>query len=85
MAQSLRSRIDEWDLMKLERFYKTKDIVNSISNLQSGKNMFTNPTSNRNLLSKMNKQLKKLTSKKTKNPIKYWGIEIKREFATEES
>jgi hypothetical protein len=28
MAQALRSRVDKWDLMKLGRFYKAKDIVN---------------------------------------------------------
>ena len=29
MAHALRSRIDKWDLMKLESFCKAKDIVNS--------------------------------------------------------
>ena len=28
MAQALRSKIDKWDLMKLESFCKAKDIVN---------------------------------------------------------
>jgi hypothetical protein len=28
MAHALRSRIDQWDLIKLESFCKTKDIVN---------------------------------------------------------
>ena len=28
MAHALRARIDKWDLMKLESFYKGKDIVN---------------------------------------------------------
>jgi hypothetical protein len=28
MAQALRSRIDKWDLMKLESFCKAKEIVN---------------------------------------------------------
>jgi hypothetical protein len=28
MAHALRSRIDKWDLMKLESFCKTEDIVN---------------------------------------------------------
>ena len=28
MAQTLKSRCDKWDLMKLESFCKTKDIVN---------------------------------------------------------
>jgi hypothetical protein len=28
MIQALKSRIDKWDLVKLESFYKAKDIVN---------------------------------------------------------
>jgi hypothetical protein len=28
MALALRSRIDKWDLMKLESFFKAKDIFN---------------------------------------------------------
>jgi hypothetical protein len=29
-AHALRSRIDKWDLMKLESFCKAKDIINNI-------------------------------------------------------
>jgi hypothetical protein len=28
MACAVRSRIDKWDLIKLQRFYKAKDTVN---------------------------------------------------------
>jgi hypothetical protein len=43
-------------------------------------------SSDRGLISKIYKELKKLTTqKKPNNPIKNWGIELKREFKTEES
>jgi hypothetical protein len=51
-----------------------------------GKKIFTNSTSDRGLISKIYKELKKLTTKKkTNNPTKKWGIELNGEFTTEES
>jgi hypothetical protein len=77
MAHALRSRIDKWDLMKLESFCKAKDIVNK-TNWQptDWEKIFTNPTSDRGLISKIYKELKKLITKKPNNPIKKWGIEL---------
>ena len=54
-----------------------------------GKKILTNPTFDRGLISKVYKELKKLTTKKKKkksnNPIKKWDIELSREFIIEES
>jgi len=86
VAQSLRSRIDKWDLLKLESFCKAKDIVTKTNQQPTdwGK-IFTNPTSDRGLISKIYKELKKLTSKKPNYPIKKWGLQLNREFTSEES
>jgi len=86
MAQALRSRIDKCDLIKLEAICKTMDIVNR-TNWQSTdlEKIFTNYTSNRDLMSKIYEELKKLTTKIPNNPIKYWDIELNREFTTAES
>jgi hypothetical protein len=54
-------------------------------NLQIGKKIFANPTSNTGLISKIYKELKKLTSKNPNNAIKKWGIQLTREFTTEGS
>ena len=46
MAHALRSRIDKWDLMKLESFCKAKDIVNKTNWQPSdGVKILTNPIS----------------------------------------
>jgi hypothetical protein len=70
--------MDKWDLMKLESVCKAKDTVNRTNQQPGdwGKKIFTNPTSNSGLISKIYKELKKLTTKKPKNPIKKWGIEL---------
>jgi hypothetical protein len=68
MAQALRSKIDKWDLMKLESLCKAKDILNKTSwQPTDGEIIFTNPTSDRGLISKIYKELKKLITKKKKN------------------
>jgi hypothetical protein len=48
MAHALRSTIYKWDLMKLERFYKAKNIVNKTNHQPTDweKKIFTNSTSN---------------------------------------
>jgi superoxide dismutase len=54
MAQALRSKFDKWDLMKLKSFCKAKDTVSGTG----WEMIFTNPTSNIALISKIYKELK---------------------------
>jgi len=64
MSQALRSTIGKWDLMKLESFCKAMTLPTDWEKI------FTNPTSNRGLISKIYKELKKLDSSKPNNSIK---------------
>jgi hypothetical protein len=71
MACTLRSRINKWDLIKLQSFCKAKDTVNKTKRLPTDwEKIFTNPKSDRGLISNIYKELKKLDSRKTNNPIK---------------
>jgi hypothetical protein len=68
------------DFMELESFCKAKDIVNrQTGNLQTGK-IFTNPTSDKGLISKIYKELKKVITKTPNNPIKKMGYRSKLRF-----
>jgi hypothetical protein len=54
-----RSRIDKWDLMKLQSFSKAKDTVNKTKRPPTNwERMFTNPKSDRGLISNMYKKLR---------------------------
>jgi hypothetical protein len=59
MAQALRSRIDKWDLIKLQSFYKAKDTVNRTKQQPTDweKIYLNNPTSNKGLISNIHKEL----------------------------
>ena len=61
MAQALRSTTDKWNLIKLQRFCKAKDPI-SRAEWQSSdwERILTNPTSDKGLISKIYKELKKL-------------------------
>jgi hypothetical protein len=73
MAGAVRSRTDKWDLIKLQRFYEAKDIVNKTKRSPTHwERIFTNPKSDRRLISNIYKELKKLDSRKSNNPIKNW-------------
>jgi hypothetical protein len=71
MAYALRSRINKWDLIKIHSFCKAKDTFNRTKRQPTDwEKFFTNPISDRGLISNMCKELKKLDSRESNNPIK---------------
>jgi hypothetical protein len=69
MACAIRSRIDKWDLIKLQSFCKPKDIVNKTKRSPPDwERIFTNPKSEKKLISYIYKELKKLDSGNSNNP-----------------
>jgi hypothetical protein len=71
MACAVRSRIDNWDLIKLQSFCTAKDTVNKTKRPPTDwERIFTNPKSDRGLISNICKELKKLDSRNSNNPIK---------------
>ena len=57
-----------------------------ITSKQSGdwESVFSYPKLERGLISNIYKELKKLDSRKSNNPIKKWGSELNKEFSPEE-
>jgi hypothetical protein len=85
MACAVGSRIDKWDLVKLQSFRKAKDTVNKTKWPPTDwKSIFTYPKSDRGLISNIYTELKKVDSRKSSNPIKKWSSELNKEFSPEE-
>jgi hypothetical protein len=85
MACAVRSRIDKWDIIKLQSFCKVKDTVNKTKRPPTDwERIFTNPKSDRGLISNIYKELKKVDSRKSNNTIKKWGSGLNKEFSPEE-
>jgi hypothetical protein len=59
MACAVRSRIDKWDLIRLQSFCKAKDTVNKTKRSPTDwERIFTNTKSHRGLISIIYKELK---------------------------
>jgi hypothetical protein len=85
MVCAVRSGFDKWDLIKLQSFYKAKDtIIKTKRPPTDWERIFTNPKSDRGLISNIYKELMKLDSRNSNNPIKNWGSELNKESSTEE-
>jgi hypothetical protein len=69
----------------VQSFYKAKNTVNGTKKQPTDwAKIFTNPISDRGLISNIYKELKKLGSRKSNNPVKKIGYRAKKEFSTKE-
>jgi len=85
MAYVLRSRIEKWDLIKLQGFCKANDtVVRTKWQPTDWGKFFIDPTTDRWLISKIYKELRKLDLRETNNPISKWDSELNKEFTAEE-
>jgi hypothetical protein len=85
MACAIRSRINKWELIKLQSFCKAKDTINKTKRPPTDwERIFTYPKSNWRLISNIYKKLKKVNSRKSNNPIKKWGSELNKKFSPED-
>ncbi|KAL6032402.1 hypothetical protein STEG23_032242, partial [Scotinomys teguina] len=84
-AQTLSATINQWDYMKLRSFCKAKGTITKTKHQPTEwEKIFTNPTSDRGLISRIYKELKKHDIKISNSPIEKWAIELHREFTAEE-
>jgi hypothetical protein len=71
IACAVRSRINNWDLIKFQNFCKAKDKVNKIKRLPiDWERIFTYPKSDKGLISNIYKEFNKVDFRKSNNPIK---------------
>jgi hypothetical protein len=84
-AQQLRESMDKWDFIKLKSFYSTKELVSKLKRTPTEwEKIFPSCTSDKGLISRIYRELKKLNSPKINEPIKKWASELNRIFSKEE-
>jgi hypothetical protein len=81
IAQQLRERMDKWDYMKLKSFCPTKEMVSKLKRpLTEWEKIFASYTSDKGLITRIYRELKKLNSPKINEPTKKWATELNRTF-----
>jgi hypothetical protein len=84
-AQQLRERMDKWNFIKLKTFCTTKEMVSKLKKPPTEwKKIFASYTSDKGLITRIYRELKKLNSPKIIEPIKKWASELHRTFSKEE-
>jgi hypothetical protein len=85
VAQQLRESIDKWDFIKLKSFCTTKEMVSKLKRPPTEwEKIFASYTSDKGLITRIYRELKKLNSPKINEPIKKWASELNRTFSKEE-
>ena len=81
----IKAKINKGDLIKLKSFCMMKETVNKVKMQPSKwKKIIANETTDRELISKIYKQLLQLNSRKINSPIKKWAKELNRHFSKED-
>jgi hypothetical protein len=84
-AQQLRERMDKWDFIKLKSFCATKEMVSKLKRPPTEwEKIFARYTSDKGLITRIYRELKKLNSPKINESIKKWATELNRTFSKEE-
>ena len=81
-VMEIKTKINKWDLMKLQSFCTAKETVKKTKRQTSEwEKIFANEATDEGLISKIYKQL---NIKETNNPIQKWAEDLNRHFSKED-
>ena len=81
----IKAKITKWDQIKLKIFCTVKETISKVKRQPSEwKKIIANKTTDKELISKIYKQLMQLNTRKLNDPIKKWAKELNRHFSKED-
>jgi len=80
-----KTKTNKWDLIKLKSFYTTKETTSKVKRqLSEWEKIIANETTDKELISKIYKQLMQFNTRKRNNPIKKWEKDLNIHFSKED-
>ena len=84
-VKKIKAKINKWDLNKLKSFCTMKETISKVKRQPSEwVKIIANKATDKELISKIYKQLLQLNSRKINNPIKKWEKDLNRHFSKED-
>jgi hypothetical protein len=84
-AQNLRETMNKWDCIKLKSFCTAKETVTRLKRQWTEwEKIFSSYSTTKRLVSRIYRELKKLSPQRINNPMKKWAHELNREVSKEE-
>ena len=84
-VMEIKAKINKWDLIKLKSFCTMKETISKVKGQPSEwERIIANEATDKELISKIYKQLLQLNSRKINDPIKKWVKELNRHFSKED-
>ena len=78
----IKTKLNKWALIKLKSFCTAKETISKVKRQPSKwKKIIANKTTDKELISKIYKQLIQLNVRQTTNPIKKWEKDLNRQFS----
>ena len=81
----IKAKINKWDLIKLKIFCTVKETIRKVKRQPSEwEKIIANEATDKELSSKIYKQLMHLNTRKINDPLKKWAKELNRHFSKED-
>ena len=83
-VMEIKAKLNKWHLIKLKSFCTTNETISKVKRQPSEwEKTIANEATDKELISKIHKQLMQINTRKINDPIKKWAKELNRHFSKE--